>query len=97
MRLDEYRYTLLENPIGHNVSVETWNDCMTMILYQADNGKVVMSYSQLEKLVEFANLANNNNPVLKLNTATPEGFCKCGTSIEHHTGMGCLYRPATKT
>jgi hypothetical protein len=22
------------------------------------------------------------------------GFCKCGTSIEHHAGMGCLYRSA---
>ena len=27
-------------------------------------------------------------------TATPEGFCECGTSIEHHAGMGCLYRNA---
>ena len=33
---------------------------------------------------------------LALDGATPEGFCKCGTSIEHHTGMGCLYRPASK-
>lgn len=30
-----------------------------------------------------------------LDGATPEGFCECGTSIEHHTGMGCLYRPAS--
>lgn len=26
---------------------------------------------------------------------TIEGFCKCGTSLDRHTGMGCLYRPAS--
>jgi len=25
---------------------------------------------------------------------TDKAFCECGTSIEHHTGMGCLYRSA---
>lgn len=24
----------------------------------------------------------------------PDGFCQCGTSIENHAGMGCLYRSA---
>ena len=33
---------------------------------------------------------------LAVDGATVAGFCECGTSIEHHTGMGCLYRPATK-
>jgi len=65
MNLDGYKYTLLKNPIGNNLSVETWNDCTSMILYQADNGKVVLSYSQLEQLVEFVNSAKNNDPVYK--------------------------------
>lgn len=26
---------------------------------------------------------------------TIEGFCKCGTSLDRHTGLGCLFRPAS--
>ena len=26
---------------------------------------------------------------------TIEGFCKCGMSLDRHTGVGCLFRPAS--
>ena len=33
---------------------------------------------------------------LALDGATPEGFCECGISIDSHTGVYCLFRPASK-
>jgi len=32
---------------------------------------------------------------LAVDGATVAEFCECGISIESHTGVGCLYRPAT--
>ena len=77
MNLDEYRYLLLKNPFGDNISVQTWNDGMSMILHQSENGKVVMSYSQLEQLVKFVNDERACVPSDKISGLTQRALDVC--------------------
>lgn len=65
------------------------NDCEMCI----EIAKFIQDWKPANSLPESRGAVEHT---LALDGATPEGFCECGISIESHTGVYCIFRPASK-
>ena len=62
-----------------------------------ENTALNMSYAMQRHLARHLEAWEASRPTPRaLDGATVAEFCECGISIESHTGVYCIFRPATK-